>query len=266
MSGSQADYSVSFVPTAQHAVHQNLVGSGATLAGNVPLLRLAGRGASSGEVVFFQAEAVEFADGTLRITSHGMVSSAGVSALNGGAGDDRFFAANGGQQLSGGAGDDVVVGGTGSDTIVSAGRSSATPGRTLIGGEGDDTFRIGGDFASAASGVVAHGGPGRDRFRIEPAEGFDVDVVIRDLRPGEDRIDLSALRLGIGAGQRALTAADLNLPALSAALASSSRAAEIDLTAFVTPAGTPIRGTIRMELSSYGAPTLEPADFILAGN
>jgi Ca2+-binding RTX toxin-like protein len=216
-------------------------------------------------VVFFQAEAVEFADGTVRITSQDVVSSASAPALNGGAGNDRLFAANSGQRLSSGAGADVLVGGTGSDTIVSAGRSGATAGRTLIGGDGDDTFQIRGDSGSSDSRVLAHGGAGRDRFRIEPAEGFDVDIVIGDMRPGADRIDLSALRVRMGTAQRALTIMDIDLPALSAALASSSRAAEIDLSAFVTPDGTPIHGTLRIELSVYGAPTLEPADFILAG-
>jgi Ca2+-binding RTX toxin-like protein len=266
MSGAQADYALSFVPSAQRAVHQNLLGSGAALQADVPLVRIAGRGASSGQVVFFQAEAVEFSDGTVRITSQDVVSASGAQSVSGGAGNDRLFAANSGQRLSGGAGDDVLVGGIGPDTLVSTVRSSATTGRTLIGGGGDDTFQIGGDSASAGSRVVAHGGSGRDRFQLDPAEGFDVNLAIRDLRPGEDRIDLSALRVRQGAALRALTAADLNLPALSAALASSSHAAEIDLSAFATASGAPIRGTLHIELSPYGVPTLEPGDFILTGS
>jgi len=90
-------------------------------------------------------------------------------------------------------------------------------------------------------------------------------MVVKDMRPGEDRVDLSALRVKQGAILRALTAADLDLPALSTALASSAHAAEIDLSRFVGSGDTPMRGTLRIELSAYGVPALEPADFILTG-
>jgi Ca2+-binding RTX toxin-like protein len=267
VNGAQADYVLSFVPDAQRAAHQALLSSSATLQSGTPLVRLAGRGAANGEVMFFQAEAVEFSDGTARITSQEMVSASGSGqSFTGGAGNDRLFAASGGQRLVSGAGDDILVGGIGPDTLISSGRSSATTGRTLVGGDGDDTFQISGDAASSGSRVVARGGAGRDRFQLLPAEGFDLAIVIADMRPGEDRIDLSALRVRQGTTLRTLTAADLDLPALSAALASPTHAAEIDLSRFSTANGMPMSGTLRIELSAYGAPVLEATDVIAVGS
>jgi hypothetical protein len=174
-----------------------------------------------------------------------------------------LFATNAGQQLSSGGGGDVLVGGTGADALSIYGYSAAE--RELVGGDGEDTLRIGGQSAISGARVRAHGGSGRDRFQILPENGFDLDIVIKDLRPGEDRVDLSALRVRQGQVLRALTLADLGLPALSSALAMSSRSASIDLAGFVGIGGTPLRGTLVLELSPHGAPALTAGDFILDG-
>jgi hypothetical protein len=66
VNGPRSQYVVAFVPVSQRAVHQRLLGT--TLQADVPLVRVAGRGVSAGDVVYLQAEAIEFSDTIVRVT------------------------------------------------------------------------------------------------------------------------------------------------------------------------------------------------------
>jgi Ca2+-binding RTX toxin-like protein len=265
VSGAQSDYTLSFVPETQRAAHQAILQGGSILLqGGLPLVRLARNTSAANETFFFQAEAVEFTDGTVRIAPQAVIA-AGAGNLAGAAGDDRLFAGNGGAQLSGGAGNDVLVGGTGPDRLRNPSCSNTTQGSTLIGGEGADVLEIAGSASCDEGLVKAYGGAGPDRFEILAAAGFDLNVVIADLRPGEDRIDLTTLRILQSGTPRPLGPADLNLEALSQALASQGRA-EIDLSRFVAADGAPLDGVLRIELSPYAAPALRQTDFVLSGS
>src|SRR5690606_18102240 len=124
---------------------------------------------------------------------------AGDEHIVGGAGNDTVFSYDG---------DDWLDGGSGNDTLLSIGGHDA-----LVGGDGDDTLVVLGDAVSAGAGnqVELFGGAGRDVFVIAPQEGFDRDVNIHDFVIGEDKIDLSWLRIVDGSTSRELTLDDLNL-------------------------------------------------------
>ena len=94
-------------------------------------------------------------------------AGAGADRVAGGAGEDTLTGGEGNDRLDGGAGDDLLIGGAGRDL--------------LIGGGGADTFRF------LAVGDSAANAPDR----------------IRDVAPGVDRIDLSAIDAIPGAGDDA---------------------------------------------------------------
>ncbi|KQM30888.1 cadherin domain-containing protein [Sphingomonas sp. Leaf10] len=101
----------------------------------------------------------------------------GNDTLNGFAGHDRLIGSYGNDTLNGGDGNDTLDGGNGTDV--------------LDGGNGDDLL-IGGDDRD-----VMTGGAGRDVFRFEKtgdtATHSSLRDIITDFRPGEDKIDLSAI-------------------------------------------------------------------------
>lgn len=210
------------------------------------------------EMFYFQAEAVEFDDGTLRITPQGIVSSDAL-AVAGAAGDERLFAGNGGAELCGGAGNDMLVGGAGADELRYGGCGNST----LVGGAGDDVLRISASAECAGSEVTAYGGAGSDRFELLADAGFDATVIVKDFRPGEDRLDLTSMLVMQNGSARAVVASDLDMNALSASLAEQGYTL-IDLSRFVTQSGESLRGALRIELSAYGFPMLQERDFVLA--
>lgn len=156
-------------------------------------------------------------------------------------------------------GDDWLDGGSGNDTLVSVSGQD-----TLSGGDGNDLLVVFGDGAHAGTGheVQLYGGLGEDVFAIAPLAGFDRDVTLHDFVIGQDRIDLSWLRVMDGASARELTLDDLNLEQLNAELHQDAQT-QIDLSQFVTAdASVPIGGTLTVMLAG-GASTLTAADFIL---
>lgn len=115
--------------------------------------------------------------------------------LNGSAENDTIDASWGNDTLNGLGGNDTLIGGLGSDTLNGGDGNDRLEGGNLLdvlnGGNGDDTL-IGGDDRD-----VLTGGAGRDVFRFERAgdsstKEKDRDV-ITDFKPGEDKIDLSAI-------------------------------------------------------------------------
>ncbi|WP_411840529.1 calcium-binding protein [Paracoccus sp. ME4] len=111
---------------------------------------------------------------------------AGKDILQGGAGDDLLFGGDDNDILSGGGGTDDLYGDAGDD-LLRAGSGRAD----LYGGSGADTLLAGAD----AFADNLHGGAGPDVFLFRargPAErGYA--TAIWDFRPGQDRIDISAL-------------------------------------------------------------------------
>src|SRR5690606_11776180 len=134
----------------------------------------------------------------------------------GGDGNDRIYGSANGDVLIGGNGNNLLVGAGGNDILVSYGMADATaePEKqcdVLMGGDGDDMLIALGDSA-VSSPVHMYGGSGSDTFVIAPlsnsrlqevygddstekAAGFHRDVVIHDFVIGEDKIDLSWLRV-----------------------------------------------------------------------
>jgi len=111
--------------------------------------------------------------------------------------------------------------------------------------------------------VELHGGAGEDVFVVAPQAGFDRNVTIEDFVIGEDKIDLSWLRVNDGGTYRAITADDLDLESLSSDLQKDGQI-EIDLSTFVTRDNESISGgTLQVHLGG-GVSTLTEDSFILS--
>lgn len=93
--------------------------------------------------------------------SDSMFGGDGFDNMHGGAGNDTILAGRGDDYLYGEAGDDLLFGGDGNDTF--------------FGGEGSDIFIVGGTW--------------------QPSSGITDKDTIEDFVPGQDRIDLSMLRI-----------------------------------------------------------------------
>ncbi|SEO48728.1 type I secretion C-terminal target domain (VC_A0849 subclass), partial [Duganella sp. CF517] len=138
-----------------------------------------------------------------------LYGGAGRDTLLGGAGDDGLSVYLGVQLADGGAGNDVFYSGIGGGIVTGT--------ATLIGGEGDDTFRLqyhngsngastvqGGDGADVFEVVLADGnerqltvsgGNGGDTYRISSVyhtANFTITDFAAGSGAGQDRIDLSA--------------------------------------------------------------------------
>jgi Ca2+-binding RTX toxin-like protein len=161
--------------------------------------------------------------------------------------------------LFGHSGNDILVGGGGDDVLSTVGGYD-----TLIGGDGDDLLVVfgNGESSGPGSGADLYGGLGHDVFMVAPQSGFSRDVSILDFVIGEDKIDLSWLRVLDGSIARELTVADLNLEQFNSDLHEQGDAM-LDLGSFVSADGhTPITGSLVVDLAG-GASTLTADDFIL---
>ncbi len=121
----------------------------------------------------------------------------GNDRMFGGRGDDRLFGGEGRDAVFGCAGDDSLSGGGGADRL--AGRSGRD---RLDGNAGPDTLRGG------LGRDILHGGAGDDHFvfgsAAEAGRGANRDV-IQDFRHGHDKIDISAVHVSYGPGDKAFT-------------------------------------------------------------
>ncbi len=250
---------VSLVPGSNRdALETILNAAGASQNVNLPIWRVS---ELSGSAEFFiQAEEVALADAILRLTEDGVVADDGGNVLSGGFGSEHLVGGSGDDRLFGGDGDDNLIGNDGDDVLVSQGGDDA-----LKGGAGDDLLVVFGGAAAEDSAVVLEGGAGKDEFIVAPSDGFAREVTIADFFVGEDLIDLSAFRLDDGGGPRALTAADLDLAALSAALEAQGFF-HIDFAdaQFTTAAGDQIDGSLRVELAPASEANLSTEDFVFA--
>jgi Ca2+-binding RTX toxin-like protein len=211
-----------------------------------------------------QADTLIFDDGTIRLTDDGMVASSGedhailhgdigyTNRLTGGTGNDTLFGHDGQDWLNGGSGEDTLLTIAGMDT--------------LIGGEGDDKLIVSGDNAGTGDTHAATllGGAGNDVFMVAPQTGFDRPVSVADFVIGEDRIDLSWLRVSDAGTARELTVDDLHLDQLNVQLQDGG-SVEIDLSQFVTADNAPIDGILTVQLAG-GVSTFTEQDFILAAS
>jgi len=262
--GSGALYAISVVKgdalETQKDLLQDLLGI--TLDEGVPLY-LIENCTNLDDRLWVQADRVVFNDATVRLTDDGVVVGATLSGqtqtIHGYTGDDHIVGGAGEDTLFGYDGTDVLVGGDGDDTLVS---NSGTD--ELIGGEGNDMLVVFGDAASGAgTAVELHGGAGEDVFVVAPQAGFDRNVTIEDFVIGEDKIDLSWLRVNDGGTYRAITADDLDLESLSSDLQKDGQI-EIDLSTFVTRDNESISGgTLQVHLGG-GVSTLTEDSFILS--
>jgi Ca2+-binding RTX toxin-like protein len=94
------------------------------------------------------------------VLDFGNIKLVGVSAIDGGSGNDSITGSSGADSLLGGAGNDTLVGGDGGDTLVGgAGNDS------LVGGDAGDLFEIG--AGAGADSFI--GGAGTDEIRATAA-------------------------------------------------------------------------------------------------
>jgi Ca2+-binding RTX toxin-like protein len=265
LTGSMADYAVTLVTGEARETQATLLsGQGVELLADQALYRVTNWTDGANTELWVQADSLIFDDGTIRLINGGMVASSDTghtvlhgdigytNRLTGGAGDDTLFGHDGQDWLNGGAGDDTLV------TI--AGRD------TLIGGEGDDELIVFGDDLSVGEDhdVTLFGGVGSDVFMVAPQAGFDRAVAVADFLIGEDKLDLSWLRVNDGGSARELTVEDLHLDQLNAELQDGG-SVEIDLSQFVTTDNAPIQGTLVVQLVG-GVSTFTEQDFILAAS
>ena len=209
--------------------------------------------------VFVQAEEVALADAIVRLTAEGAIADDGGAVLSGGFGSEYLVGGSGDDRLFGGDGADRLIGNEGDDVLVSQGGDDF-----LNGGAGDDVLVAFGNAGAGESAVTLQGGAGQDDFVVSPSEGFAREVTIADFFVGEDLIDLSAFRVDDG-GIRALTADDIDLDALSAAMETQGFF-EIDfsIAQFVTAEGDAIDGGLRVERAELGGSGLSSDDFVFA--
>lgn len=140
-----------------------------------------------------------------------LIGGKGKDKLFGGGGKDKLFGGGDKDRLLGGAGDDRLLGGGGKDVLKDTkgdnilkgggGRDRLVTGKgddRLEGGNGNDLLKSkgGADFLDGGKGKdVLIGGGGADVFAFGRKHGVDT---IRDFHPGQDKIDLSALKLDYG--------------------------------------------------------------------
>lgn len=120
-----------------------------------------------------------------------LIGGKGKDRLLGGAGDDRLLGGGGRDVLKDTKGDNILKGGAGRDRLVTGKGDDR-----LDGGNGNDVLKSkgGADFLDGGKGDdVLIGGGGTDVFAFGRKHGVDT---IRDFHPGQDKIDLSALKLG----------------------------------------------------------------------
>lgn len=114
----------------------------------------------------------------------------GIDNIYGGDGDDALFGGDGDDVIFGGAGDDLLSGGEGGDYLQGDGSSFgdetingnvflATSNDVLIGGDGNDTFRIGSEEDAEAliveGGVSGLDNAGDEARYIDVSEGSEID-------------------------------------------------------------------------------------------
>ncbi|MFN3262568.1 MAG: calcium-binding protein [Pikeienuella sp.] len=128
-----------------------------------------------------------------------LIGRGGDDMLLGGSGEDRLIGGLGDDSLEGGADNDVLRGGQGRDTLSGDEGDDRLAGRggddSLLGGTGRDRMNggAGDDTIEGGAGFdIYRGGKGADVF-VFTADG--ARDVVRDFRPGEDVIDLSAFGL-----------------------------------------------------------------------
>ncbi len=128
-----------------------------------------------------------------------LVGRDGDDTLEGGAGADSILGGLGDDSLEGGADDDLLRGGQGRDALLGDEGDDRLLGGggddILLGGAGRDRMNGGGgdDTIDGGAGAdVYRGGQGADLF-VFTADG--ARDVLRDFRPGEDVIHLSAFGL-----------------------------------------------------------------------
>ena len=249
---------ISLVPESNRdALETILQAVGATQDFNQPIWRVS---ELSGSTEFFvQAEEVALADAIVRLTADGMIADDGGNVLSGGFGSEYLVGGSGDDRLFGSDGADTLIGNDGDDVLVSQGGDDF-----LNGGAGDDVLVAFGNAGAGQSAVTLKGGAGQDDFVISPSEGFAREVTIADYFVGEDLIDLSAFHVDDG-GIRALTSADFDLSALSAALETQGFF-EIDfsIAQFVTAGGDAIAGGLRVERAERSDSELSAADFVFS--
>ncbi len=144
----------------------------------------------------------------------------GADHLSGGDGDDKLYGGSAGDEMLGGAGDDILYGGTGHDVMQGGsgddklsgevgsdilygdagddGLYGATGSDSLFGGAGDDVLNAGEDDDSLDGGSGDDrllGGEGADRFVFQSLAAGETDRIL-DFQPGQDVIDLSAMKIG----------------------------------------------------------------------
>lgn len=117
--------------------------------------------------------------------------SAVIENAVGGLGNDRLTGNSVANTLTGGAGSDLLAGLGGDDRLFGGSGADSLHGNegadSLFGGSGND--RLAGDLGDD----VLAGGPGADVFVMRQGGGFDR---VSDYADGQDRIDVSLLRIG----------------------------------------------------------------------
>ncbi|WP_129782201.1 tandem-95 repeat protein [Peristeroidobacter soli] len=265
IAGDASNYSITLLTgVARYNEQTQLEQLGHSLLEDQPLYFIHAWDESDGTALRIQAEAIEFDDTIVRLTDDAIVgtdrydSTMGVT-LHDGYGDERLVGGAGNDTLFGHSGNDILVGGGGDDVLSTVGGYD-----TLIGGDGDDLLVVfgNGESSGPGSGAELYGGLGHDVFMVAPQSGFSRDVVILDFVIGEDKIDLSWLRVMDGSIARELTVADLDLEQFNSDLHEQGDAM-LDLGSFVSADGhTPITGSLVVDLAG-GASTLTADDFIL---
>lgn len=138
--------------------------------------------------------------------------NAGHDSMHGGEGADRLLGGMGNETLHGDSGNDLMLGEGGNDLLIGGEGDDTLDGvwedDTLFGGDGNDLL-LGGHGADRLEGGrgsdtlrggtdrdVLIGGEGTDVFIFDPGDSASggEDVIV-DFSPGQDRIDLSALKV-----------------------------------------------------------------------
>ncbi len=129
-------------------------------------------------------------DATGNRLANKLTGNSGDNVLSGGGGNDKLIGGDGNDILRGGQGRDTLNGGNGRDKLFGHGGNDK-----LIAGTGNDVL-IGGSGNDVLSGDAGNdrlkGNGGADVFQF--TRGGDRDMV-KDFRPGTDRLDLSDFNL-----------------------------------------------------------------------